>query len=121
MSVLPDRGVSTRSRMDSRSNKVITVPVDPSSFDARHQFDEWLAERAELQAILDVTPGSDERTREKIFDRYFTVEQLILNTPCLDLPAVRAKVAVVLSYMEMERADGLQAMRHIKAYFGEIN
>jgi hypothetical protein len=81
-----------------------------------HPFDTWLAERDHLDAMLDVTPEENEKARDQIFDRYAAIERLILRTRCLDLPAIKAKVGIILWLMEMEDADGLPAMRHIKAY-----
>ena len=83
---------------------------------ARHQFDAWLAERDELDAMLDVTPEENEKARDKIYDRFFEIERLIIETACIELPAIQAKVGLLLWLMEMEQADGLPAMRHIKQY-----
>jgi len=67
-------------------------------------------EAAEAYEIL------SDSERRAIFDRYGQIERLILLTPCLDLPAIKAKAGIILWLMEMESADGLPAMRHIKAY-----
>ena len=66
--------------------------------------------------MLDITPEEHEKARDRIFDRYVQIERLILRTRCLDLPAIKAKAGIILWLMEMEDADGLPAMRHIKAY-----
>jgi len=85
-----------------------------------HPFEAWLAERDQLDAMLDVTPEQNEKARDRIFDRYAQIERLIIRTPCLDLPAIKAKVRIILWLMDMEGADGLPAMRHIKAYIDRI-
>jgi|GEM_PF-3866717 len=112
---------SPQRRVASQVAEAVPVSIDAVSSELWRQFDDWLAERADLHSALEVTPGTDVRAREKILDRYFEVEQLILNTPCIDRRAIRAKATLVLSYMEIERADGVQAMREIKAYFDGIN
>jgi len=82
-----------------------------------HQFDRWLAERQLLEATLDRTPEATQgAARERLFDEIFDLEALILNTECLELPAIRAKARLVTWYMEMDDADGLVAMRHIQSY-----
>jgi len=93
-----------------------TAPGVPSGASA-HQFDRWLAERQVLEAALDRTPeATHEEARERLFDRIFDLEALILETACLDPPAIRAKARLVAWYMEMDEADGLVAMQHIQAY-----
>ena len=89
------------------------------SLTGQHPFDAWLAERDILAALLDVTPEENEKARNKIFDRYAQIERLILRTRSLELPAIKAKVGIILWLMEMEDADGLPAMRHIKAYIDQ--
>lgn len=51
-----------------------------------------------------------------MLDRAFELERLILNTPSLELPALRSKADILVWLMEMEGADGLPAMRHIRDY-----
>jgi hypothetical protein len=77
-----------------------------------HRFEVWEAERRELERQLDSTPESS----EPLLDRGFELEQLIFKTPCLELPAIRIKARRLLWLMEMERADGLAAMRDVYAY-----
>ena len=78
-------------------------------------FEAWSAERRHLARELDRTP-KEGPARDPLFDRSVELEQLILNTPSLELPAVRAKAQLLTWYMKMEQADGLPAMLHIRDY-----
>lgn len=82
-----------------------------------HPFVVWRDERARIEGELDRTPEATQaKAREQLFDKLFAIEQQILNTNCLDPPAIRIKADLLVWYMEMEQADGLAAMRHIQAY-----
>jgi hypothetical protein len=82
----------------------------------RHRFEAWEEESNELESLLDRTPEGSDLARDRLLDRSFELEQLIFKTPCLELPAIRVKAGRLLRLMEMERADGLAAMRHIHSY-----
>lgn len=107
--------VSLRSQSQAEAPQTRARSVGEATA-AGHCFETWLAERSELNAQLNVTPETNEKARDKIFDRCFQIERLIVTTPCFDLPAIRAKAGLLLWYMEMEQADGLPAMRQIKEY-----
>jgi hypothetical protein len=80
-------------------------------------FEAWSAERRAIETALDDTLEEiDPDGRERLFDRAFALERLILTTPSVELSAMKAKAHLLLWLMEMERADGLPAMRHIHAY-----
>jgi hypothetical protein len=81
-----------------------------------HRFEAWEFQRAELEHQIDRTPEAEAGLREQLLDRSFALERLIFATPCLDPPAIRVKARLLLWLMEMERADGLAAMRDIYAY-----
>lgn len=53
---------------------------------------------------------------EALLDRLYELERLIIETPSDDPLALKAKAAILLWCMEMEQADGLPAMRHIRDY-----
>jgi hypothetical protein len=80
------------------------------------RFAAWSAERIELEAALDRTPEGSADLRERLLERAFELEQLILNTPCGGIEAIRAKVRILRLLMEMAQADELPAMREIEAF-----
>lgn len=117
--------------MTSRSSKspavsrraILTMPgalATPSSgfaYPSLHPFDSWAMERRLLEyALSDAPEETHARARERILDRLFALERLILETECLDLAAVRVKADLVLWTMQMEEADTLSAMRHIHRF-----
>jgi hypothetical protein len=81
-----------------------------------HRFESWETERSEVERLADRMPEAEEQLRKRLLDRRFELENLILATPCLELPAVRVKARLLLWLMELEDRDGLDAMRHIHAY-----
>ena len=79
-------------------------------------FESWSAERDRIDRELERTPEAEEARRDSLLDRSYELERMILDTHCLELPAIRAKVRLLLWLMTVERADGLSAMRDIQAY-----
>jgi hypothetical protein len=94
-----------------------SLPVAPASPARLHAFDAWLAERRQLEFALDRTPeDKDPAGRERLFDRVFELERLILTTHSNELAGIRAKAAMLVWLMEMDGSDGLAAMKHIRTY-----
>jgi len=113
------RAPFTPSRRDLLQSPVATAVASAGSaagIAPGHSFEGWEAERAGLERQLHGTPEEDEAVYERLLDRSFQLEQRILRTPSLELPAIRVKARLVLWLMEMEDADALPAMRHIQAY-----
>ncbi len=81
-----------------------------------HMVEAWSAEREAIEREIDQTPQAAESVRSKLFERSHALELLIIETPCIDGVAARTKARLLLWHMEMERADGLTAMRHLFAY-----
>lgn len=97
-------------------------PFGPESFTPTHPFESWHAERQMLEAALDFTPeDAAPAARERLFDRVFQLERQILTTPSVDLPAMRAKAAMLVWLMEMEQADGLFAMKQIASFLDGLD
>jgi hypothetical protein len=76
-------------------------------------FDVWWAEYQRLAVLIAVTPETDERACDRLFERSFRFERLILDTPSSTAPGVRAKAQFLVRLMEMEKHDGAAAMRDI--------
>jgi hypothetical protein len=97
---------------------VSTLPSDGQSAAGLHPFELWRAERLALEGELDRTPEAQDADgrRERLFDRVFELEHLILTTPSADLAAMQVKAATLVWLMEMDGSDGLPAMRQIQAY-----
>jgi|GEM_PF-2637581 len=106
------------SRRGLLTGSVVTVVLGGADSRARpvHCFESWEAERTELERLLDVTLEANEKLRNRMLDRSESLERLIFETDSLELAAIRVKARLLLWLMEMERADGVVAMRHIQAY-----
>ncbi len=85
------------------------------------EFRAWAMERGELGETLARTPESEAQIRESLLDRSYQLERLIIETPSDELSAIRAKAAILLWHMDMERADGLPAMRHIRTFLDQLS
>jgi hypothetical protein len=90
-------------------------PVRAGASEGR-AFEAWEADRAEVERLADRTPETEEHLRGRLLDRRFELENLIIATPCLELPAIRVKARLLLWLKELEDGDGLDALRHIHAY-----
>ena len=91
----------------------LPVRVEPLALDP---FEAWTAERELISQALRSVPETDEPAQARLLDRSHQLERLIIETPTEDLAGVRAKADILVWYMEMEQADGLAAMRHIRNY-----
>jgi hypothetical protein len=113
----PNSNVSRRSLLAFGAATRLPTPTNQTL----HPFAAWLAERRLLEQALDRTPEETQAaTRERLLDRTFELEGLILNTPSDELRAMRVKAAMLVWLLEMEGCDGLGAMRHIKAFLDHL-
>lgn len=83
-------------------------------------FRQWALERAELTAALEIA-REETAERERLLDRFHELERLIIETPASEVDAMILKTDILLWYMEMERDDGLPAMRHIRAFLEQLH
>ena len=83
---------------------------------AADQFEAWIAERTAIQLALETATKDADADRDRLLNRSFELERRIVETPSAALPAIRAKVEILVWYMQMEQADGLPAMLHIRDY-----
>ncbi|TAJ70423.1 MAG: hypothetical protein EPO51_18000 [Phenylobacterium sp.] len=56
-----------------------------------HQFDRWVAEAYATMDLAWSIPEEPEGPRDRLFQRVDELDRLILRTPSLDEPAIRAK------------------------------
>jgi|SRR5579859_342688 len=95
--------------------------TEAAAASSEHLFEAWSLEREALAWEIGRTPEAAQSVRNALFDRSHALEQLIIMTPCLDAVAARTKARLLLWHMEMERADGLTAMRHLCAYLEQLS
>lgn len=80
------------------------------------RFAEWSEEHDAVDTALERTPESSAEERERLLDRFFELEHLILNTPNQEPAAILAKARTLRRIMELEGADQLAVMREIEAF-----
>jgi hypothetical protein len=100
--------------ISSDGNWIVEMSALPES-SPQGEFQQWALERSELSAALERTP-EDGAERNRLLNRLYELERLIVETPSAKSSDVCMKADILLWYMEMEQADGLPAMRHIRAY-----
>lgn len=80
------------------------------------QFGEWSKEHDAVDAALDRTPESSAEERDRLLDRFFELEHLILNTPGQEPAAILAKARTLRRMMELEQSAELPVMREIESF-----
>ena len=79
-----------------------------------HPFDRWVAEAYVLMDLGWSLPEEPEGPRQRIFRRVDRLERLIVRTPSLDEPAIRAKFGYLRWIMKNNGDDDdLVAMDHV--------
>jgi hypothetical protein len=94
---------------------------DPSraeTFDrlAADRFGVWNAERDLVLTRLESTPEALEEDRNRLIDRLFDLETLILSVRGGSLPAIQAKAKVLLYRLKEQHEEEAPAMEDIRRF-----